>query len=495
MPATPRSAASVIKYRKVAYIAAAVGTVVALLICVLFGMGRNAYESKAVLSYSPDSLSTAEVSMLSAETVAAKALDDAHLAAIIDGFGLYPEMRQGSSQTAALDRLRSNISLQQAYVSQKGEVDLHLVYRDESPLKGPSVANALASVLASYTPPGTRVQEPNISAPVKLPSASASAAAPSAPPKTIAPTPVPTAATGNLAGLTKDQLRRKMTWIDGELADLATEQSSLHAQAISVQSHISQIQASGHAEAVTPKEPSRPVVDPSAATRSQLTQQLAAEQQKLAALRDRYTDAYPDVQTSAANVLQLQGRLAALPPIPRQAPLPRSTPDLYQKNVDELTAQESQLGEKLRDLEHQIAGLEHRRDEVRLAMQNAPAFASPQVQPSTAPIPAATPPPAPTAPVQAAKPTPVSSQPLAVSDDTLGGGPFRLITPASTSVPVQRLSSTVFATVGGALALFLLVCLAPLLLMRSAVIADEADLRATLPRQVAYLGNVRRIHP
>ena len=178
MPATPRSAASVIKYRKVAYIASAVGTVVALLICALFGMRRNAYESKAVLSYSPDSLSTAEVSMLSAETVAAKALDDAHLSAIIDGFGLYPEMRQGSSQTAALDRLRSNISLQQAYVSQKGEVDLHLVYRDESPLKGPSVANALANVLASYTPPGTPVQEPNISAPVKLPSASASAAAP-----------------------------------------------------------------------------------------------------------------------------------------------------------------------------------------------------------------------------------------------------------------------------------------------------------------------------
>ena len=380
-------------------------------------------------------------------------------------------------------------------MSQKGEVDLHLVYRDESPLKGPSVANALANVLASYTPPGTPVQEPNISAPVKLPSASAFAAAPSAPPKTSAPTPVPTAATGNLTGLTKDQLRRKMTWIDGELADLATEQSSLHAQAISVQSHISQIQASGHTEAVTPKEPSRPAVDPSAATRSQLTQQLAAEQQKLANLRDRYTDAYPDVQTSAANVLQLQGRLAALPPIPRQAPLPRSTPDLYQKSVDELTAQESQLGEKLRDLEHQIAGLEHRRDEVRLAMQNAPAFASPQVQPSTTPIPAATPPPAPTAPVQAAKPTPVSPQPLAVTDDTLGGGPFRLITPASTSVPVQRLSSTVFATVGGALALFLLVCLAPLLLMRSAVIADEADLRATLPRQVAYLGNVRRIHP
>jgi hypothetical protein len=53
----------------------------------------------------------------------------------------------------------------------------------------------------------------------------------------------------------------------------------------------------------------------------------------------------------------------------------------------------------------------------------------------------------------------------------------------------------VFAVVGGALVIFLLVCLVPLMLMRSAVITNEADLRATLPRQVAYLGNVRRIHP
>jgi hypothetical protein len=145
MPARPRSAASVIKYRKAAFIAAAIGTAAALITCALLGMGRTAYESQAVLSYSPDSLSTAEVSMLSAETVAAKALDDAHLVSILDGFGLYPEMRQGASQTAALDRLRSNISLRQDYVSQKGQVDLHLVYRDESPLKGPSVANALAN--------------------------------------------------------------------------------------------------------------------------------------------------------------------------------------------------------------------------------------------------------------------------------------------------------------------------------------------------------------
>lgn len=515
MPARPRSAASVIKYRKAAFIAAAIGTAAALLTCALLGMGRTAYESQAVLSYSPDSLSTAEVSMLSAETVAAKALDDAHLVSILDGFGLYPEMRQGASQTAALDRLRSNISLRQDYVSQKGQVDLHLVYRDESPLKGPSVANALANVLAAYTPPGAALQAPGDltraqTPPAPVPAAPvppAPVAAPPAQPKAILPPPLPPTGSGNLAGLTKDQLRRKLNWIDGELADMATEQSSLHAQALSVQSHISQIQASGRAEATAPKEPSRPVADPSAGARAQLTQQLTAEQQKLAALRNRYTDAYPDVQASAANVAQLQARLAALPPVPRPSPSPRPAPDLYQKNVDELTVQESHLGEKLRDIEHQIAGLEHRREEVSLAMQNAPATASTQAQAIAKPAPAPTPSPAPPARVQSTRrATAVPSTPSAAlpssaalsalaADDVAGGSPFRLITPATASVPVQRLSPMVFAVVGGALVIFLLVCLVPLMLMRSAVITNEADLRATLPRQVAYLGNVRRIHP
>ena len=510
MPETSRTAASAIKYRKAAYVAAAIGTAVAIAICVFLGVGQTEFQSQAVLSYSSDPSFGPGGSTLSAETVAAKALDDAHLNTILDGFGLYPEMRQGSLQTAALIRFRSNIAVTQSSANKQGEVDVHLSFRDFSPLKSPSVANALADVLATYAPsrssailPAPAPDDDSLAAaPVvatgtdNASTASTASNPPVAPNAVAAPPVAPKVDNGNLSGLTKDQLKRKMNWIDGQLADLATEQSTLHAASLTLQGRISQLQMAGHEEAAAPHETPRSVVDPNAPTRAQLSQQLAAEQQKLVALRERYTDAYPDVQTTQANVTNLQAKLADLPPPPRPQSITRHAPDLYQSNVDQMTAEESKLGEKLRDVEHGIAGLEHYRDRVRNALQSAPdaTAASPQAAPQPVAKPVIPPPPpAPVKPVARHRSSHSSPPPSAADLDTSAVRPFRLVTSASTSIPIKRLSPTRLASVAGGWLVFLLLCLVPLRWTESAVISSESDVRATLPGDIAYLGNIRRI--
>ena len=408
-------------------------------------------------------------------------------------------MRQGSSATAALNRLRSRIEVNQSYVNNRSEVALHLSFRDENPSKTPGVTNALADILTTYIAPvdssaGTLRSDTSADQPPSV--ASSNPELPlTTPPAATASTTLaqvaPPASGSNLSGLSKDQLRRKMNWVDGQLADLATEQSTVHAASLTVQGRISQVQASGHDQAAS-RESSRPAADPSADTRAQLTQQLAVEQKKLSALRERYTDAYPDVQNSQAHVAQLQAKLADLPAVPREPVVNTREPDLYQKNVDQLTAEESQLGGKLRDIEHQIAGLEHRREQIRIAILTAPETAAPAQQP---PVPAVKPPPPPTATPRtpAIRRSVKPFAPPAGDLESLVVRPFHILAAATTSTPVQRLSPIVFGIAGGAWAAFMLICLVPLLWMKSAVITTEDDLRATLPRQVAYLGSVRRI--
>lgn len=504
MPETPRTVASVAKYRKVAYIAAAIGTAVAVGFCALTGMGPTEYDSQAVLSYAVDPSS--RLSALPAEKVAARALDDQHLNTILDGFGLYPEMRQGSLQMLALRRLRSNISVTQSRVPQQNQVTVHLEFRDPNPMRGPAVTNALADVLATYILPQSEVSQPSFAEQGSLASTGSvvegtvplandsvrlnPGSTANVPPAAAIPKP----ASSSLSGLTKEQLRSKINWVDGQLADLATEQSTLHAASLTVQGHISQLQASGHDEDAAPREPSRAVVDPNAATRVQLTQQLAAEQQKLTSLRERYTDAYPDVQATQTVVMTLQAKLAALPPIPRQPAAPRPAADLYQNNMDQLTVEESKLGEKLRDIERQIAGLEHYRERVRSAMQSAPDSASAVAQPSSQPFAAPATPPR-SAPPSVQGPGGVGTAPLSTAAN-LGDSvnrPFRIIEAAGNSVPVHRVSPTTFASVAGGWLVLMLLCLIPLRWMQSAVVRSEGDVRAAIPRQVAYLGSIRRI--
>ena len=497
MPETSRTAASAITYRKVAFTSAFFGTAVAIVICVFIGMSRTEFQSQAVLSYTANAASGSGVPPSSAQVMAARAMDDDHLNTILEGFGLYPEMRQGSLQTATLTRFRSNISMSQSHASQKGNVEVHLVFRDPDPLKSPGVANALADVLANYVPSSGSANATDSASkngplgalPNVTDSDNASAGS-------ILRSAAPKVGKGSFRGLSKDQLRKKMDWADGQLADLATEQSTLHAASNTVQARIRRVQLTGRNETSAPHETPRTVVDPNAATRAQLSQQLAAEQQELVALRERYTDAYPDVQTAEANVASLQTRLADLPPPPRQTAATKRAPDLYQGNIDDMTAEESRLGEKLRDVEHQMAGLEHYRDRVRVAMQDAPGTADALSQPTSQPgVKSASP----AMPIQ----SPVSdrssqrdnspSQAPALDFDAIGAGPFRVISSASNSIPMQRLSPAILASVAGGWALFMLLCFVPLRWMQSSIIRSESDVRATLPREVAYLGTIHRI--
>ena len=509
-----RPAASVIRYRKTASFVAAGSTVVAFLLCAFLGMGKPEYEAQAVLSYSPDDLSPTGVSTLSAETVAARALDDAHLENLVNGLGLYPEMRQGASQAAAVARLRSQVAVTQTYMSQTSQLYVHVAFRDQDALKGPAVANALADVLATYVPPGSNDRQRfdeagNFTPPPSPRPSSISPVAPTAPglpvPSQAAASrpsqPLPPA--GNLSALSKDQLRRKMNWVEGQLADLETEESTLHAASLTLQGRISQIQNAGRSEASAPIEQTRPV-DPSAATRAQLTQELSVEQKKLAALRERYTDAYPDVQTSEANVARIQALLGRLPAVPREPAALKRAPDLYQGRVDQLTVQESQVGEKLRDIERQVSSLEHRREQIRVAIQAAPIASTPQ---TAAPVKSQ--------PDQTASGPPLSGRPavLPVAPSSPGGNqqptsmpftaagdfdlapvrPFHLVEAATSSVRMNRLSPRVFTTVGAVLAVILLLCLLPLFFMTNAIVTNEEDLQALLPPRIARLGSIPRI--
>lgn len=420
-----------------ASVAAGFVTLVVILICVLSTGPSTDYQSIALLMYSGNAVATLGAPPLSAVQAASTRLDNPHLLDVMDHFALYPKLRQKSADEAvAYMRSRTTLTQPDPYSLQVG-------FRDDNSDRSQQVTNALAEILESYVV-------------------------------------TPAVATGNqhpstYTGESKDKLQKRIAWIGARLDELAKSQTDLQAESAEKREKIIAI-TNRRPEPANTAEPA-PVVDPNSETRAQLKDQLAAEKQHLATLRVRYTDAYPDVQQSRDLITQLETKLAALPPPPPPRPRNAHTPYLYQKQLDDLTAGESKLGELLRSNEKEIAGLQHRTAELKAEMLTAPDSNL------TTPLPLAK-----------SSPSTVKSRGLAAI--TTPVKPFRILQTATMSVvvgTVPRSYGTIFVSFGIATLVLLGIYFAPLFPTRDSLILTAADMRKSLPAHVIYLGDISRI--
>ncbi len=93
-------------------------------------------------------------------------------------------------------------------------------------------------------------------------------------------------------------------------------------------------------------------VPPSSADNEQrrtLESQLSAEQKKLEGLRARYTDEYPDVESTKDDIAEIRQKLASLPPVSNQSELAASPtkPDADANQSDQLRPERARLLEAI----------------------------------------------------------------------------------------------------------------------------------------------------
>jgi hypothetical protein len=397
----------------------------------------------ALLLYSGNAVATPGSPPVSATTAAAKRLDNANLEKLIDHFDLYPGMRKRSQDQAAA-QMRAEMTLTQPDI-----YSLQIGFRDKSMENSQDVTNALAAMLesdvvmgvdtAAATTPVTRAKRPAKS---------------------------PTPHTESNADK-KTRLQRQVAQSDAQLQELSEKESALQQESALRQQKIS---ALIHTQSVAEKPKEPVVIDPSAATRNSLKQQIATEKQRLAALRLRYTEAYPDVEDTRDRIADLEKKLSALPPAPR----PETHQTLYQKQMDELTAEESELGARLRRNEEEMNALQRRRDWMKKVVLN------PSLETAAAlPIPAAT--------ANASDHKPVLK--------TVPLRPFRIVQAAMTSTAIKTSHPQAFLWVGLVTVVLLGLCLTPLAPRQDALIATAEMLKATLPAHVKFLGEIRRMEP
>lgn len=522
------------------FVAASLIVLAAALACFFLAKRSNEYQSVALLLYAGNAIETSDSPPLSATAAAAGRLDKAHLQAVMDQFDLYPKLRRKSPDAAA-EQMRSLITLKQPDI-----YSLQIAYRDDNSERSENVTNALAEVLESYvingvdvagvgTPSSAGSSAPNApntpvgATPVGATSGGATAIGATAPgavpvtpavsmtgtsnPPAMAATPAPAAASApgaaaspaaaapasapvmaapagqqkdDGAALKRQRLNRQIAQIDVQLEELRNKESALQEESALRQQRIAAL-ISNHGSGVRPSAPV-PVVDPNAGTRASLKQQIAAENQRLASLRERYTEAYPDVQEARERLSQLEAKLAAVPPPPPPQPKVAHA-ELYQKEVDDLTAEESEDGDRLRSNEHEMADLQHTRDGLKVELLSVPVhtLVAAAPAPSVAPVPA--PVSAPVAPVVTPDP---AAKPL---QNATPVKPFSILQRATSSVLVKSYSAAPFWWVGLATVVLLVFCFVPLVPARDALIEDASDLRENLPAHVKYLGDVRRIEP
>jgi hypothetical protein len=203
-----------------------------------------------------------------------------------------------------------------------------------------------------------------------------------------------------------------------------------------------------------------------------LKEQLAAEKQQLAALLERYTEAYPDVIDAHAKISQLEAKLAELPPPPAARHV--RALNLYQKQVDDLTAEESQIGEQLRINEREMSKLERRREDLSAQLHRLGGAGSPASPP----------------------PNIVASVPVGALPSGQQIRPFHILQSATMSVVVGtvkagRFTPAVISMAGIGLVSLLFLFLVPRIPWNDMVITTAEELRKSLPAHVLYLGHVK----
>jgi predicted nuclease with TOPRIM domain len=293
-------------------------------------------------------------------------------------------------------------------------------------------------------------------------------------PANIKPVPAPAGTPPLAAAAIKAQLQHNLYLVTTEIDHLSEEQAALQAESVTDQNKLEGLES----RVVVHTHESRPTVhtvDPAAQERATLNQQLTAERQHLASLRERYTEAYPDVQTSEELISVLEGKIAALPAPITSISKAATNPNDYEQQIDRLTVDESRIGEQLRANDRQIASLKQKRSALQSALLDSSLLI---VTPSVA-----------------VTRTPVTNEGNALSGQSELLHPFRIVRKASSSVEVGLIDRRIIFSIAAGTLLFFLLCVVLFLPMGNRAIISVEDLKRNLPRNVPYLGEIRRIVP
>ncbi len=281
------------------------------LVIVILGAGallNLRYSASAVLALDPQSIVDAQSldpdsRPKSAVEVAWSALPDKQIAAIIQQFRLNTGLTRLRAQDGVFAYVRSNISLRRIGSAGGAVPEIMLSYTGAGPSTVLGVTNALAQSLVHPTPPPTAV------APPSHPTAGAASIA-----QEIAKTRSDLQILSQSQSVkippdalqqhekTDTELRAARQESEVQLGaleqeDRQTERAILNAPKARVQPH----------QTPTHQTPTR---NPAAIA---LEQQIREAQARLAVLRQRYTDEYPDVVEARQTIAILQNKLLSLP--------------------------------------------------------------------------------------------------------------------------------------------------------------------------------------
>ena len=481
---------------------AVAGTIaaIAIVLAILIALRTPQYETEARLAYTAPGANSANSTTVpglataapaptaqpetagAATAMATSVLSDAQLAHLIDQLDLFPQQRQRQSTIALAARMRAQLAL-----TEPEPGVLAVSFKDSDQTKAQTVTNGVASLLAAYqvmvsvlvpaNNPGIKSKhESRLARKVAVQNRAVTAVLP-------APAPPPPRAGAPANNAYAAELSHQVDRVDVAMGDMEQARTELEAEQHQVAGKIEALEKAEHraaeAHASGRSEAAR-------SERSVAEQDLAAEKAKLAALRDRYTDAYPDVQSTEEEIANLQAKIARLPAAPaaseKVAPTAEQSEAMTKLREEKLRV-ERDLGQNRDAVEAEA----QRKITLLGQLQQAKVRRPQDVQGSSASAVAPSPGPAPTNNADS------SPQMEMISVPAL---PFRLMESAGTAalVTTSRLALSLWLALGTAILLAL--CFVPMVPAHyAAVVKTPEDLKQSMPEHVAYLGDVGRTEP
>lgn len=271
------------------------------------------------------------------QTIRQEMLSRTRLAEVIARFDLYPEVRRLASSEAAVERMRRDVRIDIAGsdpAAGRGTIAFALAFRGRDPEKVTVVANALT---ASYIEEDAHLRDRQ---------------------------------TGGAAELLRVQLedvKKRLAPQEARMADFkrtfAGELPQQAASAFMASERVSeQLQRVGEAKAKATERRAALLADGGATSREETDPdrlRLAKLTQDLAALRTRFSEKYPDVVSTKAEVASLTAIVAQKPRVDH------ALPELERANreIRSLTADEMRLRGELSMYQHRAAGAPLREQE------------------------------------------------------------------------------------------------------------------------------------
>jgi hypothetical protein len=224
---------------------------------------------------------------------------------------------------------------------------LRVNYKDTDKKRSAAVANAVANLLVAWIPASVAPTAASV-----VPAAtSVVPAATSAPSRPGAPSAKPVFAKS-------DRRRHSLHSQSHELRELEKQLAGVDRKLTALDGHV-----------VAPQQAN--VAAPPSSTddeqRRTLESQLSAAQKKLDDLRARYTDEYPDVESTKDDITEIRQKLASLPPVSNEAERAASPPkpDADANETDQLRLERARLMEAILVEKRREAG---RRDQTPSSM-------------------------------------------------------------------------------------------------------------------------------